>query len=286
MLADRYDVFLFDLDGVLYRGSEAVPHAAEALARLRERGSALAFVTNNSTQTAEAVAEKLREVGVEASPGEVQTSADATAELLAARGGRTAFVVGEEGIRRALTDRGISVLDGQPDSADWVVIGLDRKADYAKLRTASILVKGGSSLIATNADASFPAGDGSTWPGAGALVAAVETTTGVRAEVVGKPYAPVLEAALARAGGRAPLVVGDRLDTDVAGAAGLGWDSLLVLTGISTRAEAEAADPMPTYLGADLRALFDPRITPAGPRQGGGRLGTHATDPWTWKEPP
>lgn len=258
MLAERYDAFLFDLDGVLYRGADPVPHAAASLARLRDLGARLAFVTNNSSATPEAVAERLASVGVAAAPGEVETSALATADLLADRGARTAFVVGEEGIRRALVQAGIEITDGTPASVDVVVVGFDRGVDYAKLRTASLLVAGGASLVATNADASFPAGDGQVWPGAGAILAAVEATTRARAEVVGKPHAPVLRAALARAGGGRPLLVGDRIDTDIAGAVGLGWDSLLVLTGISSRADLEASAIRPTYVGADLRVLFEP----------------------------
>ena len=225
MLADRYDAFLFDLDGVLYRGSDPVPHAAEALTSLRAAGKGIAFVTNNSASTPQTVVERLRSVGVGADPSEVETSAITTAHLLADRGVRTAFVVGEEGVRSALTERGIHIQDEPRDGVDVVVVGLDRGADYAKLRTASILVQRGAALVATNPDGSFPAADGEVWPGAGALLAAIEATTGVTAEVVGKPHAPILRAALERAGGGVPLLVGDRLDTDIAGAerTGLGF---------------------------------------------------------------
>ena len=258
MLVDAYDSILLDLDGVIYLGSEPVPGAAEAVARLRKLGKGLAFVTNNSSRTPAAVAQHLGSVGVRASADEVETSGLATAAVLAARGVRTAFVVGEEGVRLALAEAGIEVFDGSTDSVDAVVIGWDRGADYDKLRIAAQLVDRGADFVATNADASYPAPGGERWPGAGALLAAVETTVGRRAEVVGKPQAPVLLEALTRAGGGRPLVVGDRIDTDIAGATGLGWDCLLVLTGISTAADAEAADPRPTYIGADLAALFGP----------------------------
>lgn len=248
MSVDGYDAVLFDLDGVLYRGHEPIPGAAETVGRLRERGIRVAFVTNNAARTPEAVVEHLASVGIAATVEEVQTSALATAALLAGRGIGTAFVVGEEGLRSALTDAGIDVRDGEPDRVDAVVVGWDRTADYAKLRTASILVQRGAAFVASNPDASFPAADGTAWPGAGALLAAIETTTGRRAEVVGKPHAPVLEAALARAGGGRPLLVGDRLDTDIAGARGLGWDSALVLTGISTREDVAATGIEPTYV--------------------------------------
>jgi HAD superfamily hydrolase (TIGR01457 family) len=256
MIADRYDTFLFDLDGVLYRGADPVPAAAGSLERLRSIGKRIAFVTNNSGRTPEAVASRLRSVGVQARADEVETSGVTTAAVLAARGVRCAFVVGETGLVEALTQAGVHVLVGQPERVDVVVVGWDRRADYAKLRTASVLVQQGAELVATNPDASFPAADGARWPGAGALLAAIETTTGVRGEVMGKPHAPILLAALERAGGGRPLLIGDRLDTDIAGAAGLGWDSMLVLTGIDGREDASAAVLRPTYVAENLEALF------------------------------
>ncbi len=114
----------------------------------------------------------------------------------------------------------------------------------------------GAAFVGTNGDASWPAPDGSRWPGAGALLAAVATTTGAEPEIVGKPNAPLFHAALARAGGGRPLVIGDRLDTDVAGAAALGWDSLLVLTGIARREDLEHAAVRPTYVADDLSILW------------------------------
>jgi len=255
VLADGYDAFLFDLDGVLYRGNEPVRAAPEAVARLRSMGRRIAFVTNNSSRTPDAVARQLGEVGIVARVDEVETSALATADLLAARGIRNAFVVGEQGVIEALQARGVSVLEGEVDGAEAVVVGWDRGATYAKLRTASLLVERGATLIATNADASFPASNG-RWPGAGALLAAIETTTGARAEVVGKPNAPLLRAALERAGGGTPLLIGDRLDTDIAGAMALGWDSLLVLTGVTVRADLGGSSAAPTYVGDDLSVLF------------------------------
>jgi len=258
MLADRFDAFLFDLDGVLYRGDEAVPGAPETVAALRELGKGIAFVTNNSSKTPEAVAARLIGVGIRAVPGEVETSALTTAALLEERGVSDAYVIGGEGIRRALSDAGIVVLDDDPTTAGAVVVGFDPEVDYAKLRRASLLVQAGVPFIATNPDASFPAASGERWPGAGALVAAVETTAGVRAEVVGKPNAPILRAALARAGGGRPLMVGDRLDTDIAGAVTMGWPSFLVLTGISTREDVRSCPFAPSYIWDDLSLLTDP----------------------------
>lgn len=255
MLAAKYDALMFDLDGVLYRGDESVVHAPETMAALRRVEARVVFLTNNSSRTPEQVAAKLQGIGIAARPSEVVTSALATADLLAGRGG-SAFVVGQDGIRRALVDAGIEVVDGEPERVDHVVVGVDVEATYAKLRTACVLVQRGAHLVATNPDRSFPA-SGALWPGAGALLAVITETTGADAEVVGKPFAPLYEAARARSAATTPLVIGDRLDTDIAGAEALGWDSMLVLTGVSTRSEIEASGIRPTYVAEDLRRLLE-----------------------------
>jgi glycerol 3-phosphatase-2 len=254
-LADRYDAYLLDLDGVLYRADHPVEHAAAAVERLRERGRSVVFMTNNSSRTPSQVADRLLSVGVRASADEVVSSAIVTAELLHERGLADAFVIGEDGVLEALDRAGIRVDGPDARSAEAVVVGWDRGITYDKLRTAALLVERGAVLIATNADPSYPAPDG-LWPGAGALLAAVVATTGVEPLVVGKPHAPLFQAACRRAGGERPLVVGDRLDTDIAGAADLGLDSLLVLTGVTSAADLSQAAPRPTYIGEDLRALF------------------------------
>lgn len=256
MLAERYDCILFDLDGVLYRGDESVPSAPATLSALRVRGVQPIFLTNNSARTPEQVADKLRGIGISADPGEVVTSALATAELLQERGGGQAFVIGQEGVREALTAAGLEVLDGEPEAADLVVVGFDGGVTYAKFKIACLLVQRGARLVATNADASYPAADG-LWPGAGALLSVVTTTTGAVPEIVGKPFAPLFEAGLRRGGGGRPLVVGDRLDTDIEGAARLGWDTMLVLTGVSSRADVEVTGIRPTMIAEDVSALLE-----------------------------
>src|SRR5439155_16185437 len=148
------------------------------------------------------------------------------------------------GVREALQQVGIRLVDGEPDRTDLEVIGWDRAVDYAKLRTASLLVERGARLIGTNPDASYPAPDG-LWPGAGALLAAVTTTTGATPTIVGKPGRPLFEAAAEAVGASRPLVVGDRLDTDVAGAAAMGWESLLVLSGASRPGGLIRGDVLP-----------------------------------------
>lgn len=254
-LADRYDAYLFDLDGVLYRAEDPIEHASETVHRLRGRGSRIVFVTNNSSRTPRQVTDKLARVGVAASVDEVVGSAQVTAALLRSRGVSSVFVIGEDGVLEALAEAGIDILGADAKRAEAVVVGWDRGISYDKLRTAALLVERGASLIATNGDVSYPAPDG-LWPGAGALLAAVVATTGVEPTIIGKPYPPLFEAACRRAGGGRPLVIGDRLDTDIAGAVALGLDSLLVLTGISSREAVASSSVRPTYLGDDLRALF------------------------------
>jgi HAD superfamily hydrolase (TIGR01457 family) len=256
MLAAKYDALLFDLDGVLFRGDEPVPHAPETIGALRQAGARIVFLTNNSSRTPEQVAAKLTGLGVVADPAEVVTSALATADLLAERGVKSAYAIGGDGVIRALEDAGISVLDGEPARVSHVVVGIDEDLTYATLRTACVLVRGGAHLVATNADRTFPSSGGQIWPGAGALVAAIMVATDVEAEVVGKPFPPLFESALRRSGGEKPLVIGDRLDTDIAGADALGWDSLLVLTGVSDWRELEASPIRPTYVAPDLTALL------------------------------
>jgi len=255
-IAARYDALLFDLDGVLFRGDRPLPHASETVAELRRRGDGLAFLTNNSSRTPAMVVEHLASVGIDASPDEVETSALTTAATLAERGVTRAFVIGEAGLRGALADAGIAIV-GADAEPDVVAVGWDRSVDYDALRDASVLIQGGAALIGSNADASYPTADGPDWPGTGAILAAIETATGTRAEVMGKPNGPLFEHALRRAGGGRPLVIGDRIDTDVDGAARLGWDSLLVLTGITSRADLDGVEPPPTYVAEDLRILVE-----------------------------
>jgi glycerol-1-phosphatase len=254
-----YDALLFDLDGVLYRGDDPVAGAPETIHALREAGATIRFLTNNSARTPDEVAERLRRMGIEADAAEVVTSANATAALLRREGASgTAYVIGENGIRTALAGIGIQVVDGEPQRADLVVVGWDRDLTYDRLRIAALLIQRGARLVATNADATYPAADG-LWPGGGAILAAVVTATGATPTVVGKPSRPMFEAAAEATGARHPLVIGDRLDTDVAGAAAMGWDSLLVLTGASRIEDVAGSEWQPTYVADGLDALLGPR---------------------------
>ena len=257
MLVERYDCVLLDLDGTLYLGHEPADGAADAVRRLRAMNVPIVFMTNNSSRTPQEVAAHLTSLGFEARVEEVVTSALATGRLLAGRPGATAFVVGGRGLREAVAQSGRTLVGEDAEHADHVVVGWDTEVTYARLRTAAVLVQRGAALIGSNPDRAFPAPDGTLWPGAGALLAVVVATTGVEPEVVGKPAAPLFEAARAAGGGGTPLVVGDRLDTDIAGAAALGWDSMLVLTGVTTAEHLTQAGPRPTFVSADLGGLFE-----------------------------
>jgi HAD superfamily hydrolase (TIGR01450 family) len=296
---DRYEAFLLDLDGVLYRGDEPVPGAVETMAELRDAGRRPVFMTNNSWRTPGQVADKLEGMGITATAEDVVTSAQATAALVARESGSDgtiAYVLGGEGARSALQEAGIDTVDGEPDRVGFVVVGWDRDLTYERLRTATVLVGRGARLVATNADASYPAPGGELWPGAGALLAAVETGSGRRATVVGKPHRPLFDLATERAGTRNALVVGDRIETDIAGAAAADLDAALVLTGASTTADLVAADAQPALVLDDVRGLLedlvDAAIRPAASgdesdvqrllHQAG--LGPH--DGGSWERPP
>lgn len=239
------DGVMCDLDGVLYRGDEPVPGAADAVARIRALGVRLLFCTNNSHFTVAAYVDKLGRAGVPAEPEEILTSAVVTASVLAGRGLRDVYVVGGSGIREALAEAGLRVGEDAPEA---VVVGWDPEFTYDKMRTAAGAVMGGARLVATNGDATFPA-PGGLWPGAGSILASIEKASGARAEVMGKPNPPMMDVAAARLGGaRRIAVIGDRPDSDLAGGVARGWTTILVLTGVTTRAEADALSPPPDYV--------------------------------------
>ncbi len=252
-LSHRYAGVVLDIDGVCVTGKTAIPGAAEAVTRLRDAGTALLFATNNSTRTPEQVAAMLTEAGISAQAPEVLTSSEAAAALLAP--GTRCYVVGMDGLREPLAARGC-VLTTDPFAAEACVVGMDTSLVFSVLADAALAIGAGARFIGTNPDTSFPTERGPV-PGNGALLAALRTTTGVEPEVAGKPHAALFDAAAARLPDGPRLMVGDRLDTDVAGAAAQGWDTALVLSGVSSAADAEASPVTPTYLAADLAALVD-----------------------------
>ena len=258
--ARRYDVALLDLDGVLYLGPTPISGAAAALAAARAAGMRLAFVTNNASRTAEAVAERLSDMGVQADPGEVVTSAQAACHVLAERlpAGAAVLVVGGEGLHREAAERGFKVVTSADDEPAAVVQGYGADVGWKELAEATVAVRRDAWWVATNLDPTLPSVRGPL-PGNGALVGLVRGVTGIEPQVAGKPDPAMHRESVQRSGARDPIVVGDRLDTDIEGASRVGCDSLLVLTGVTGPADLLGAPPewRPTYVCAGLEGLLE-----------------------------
>ncbi|MFI6587871.1 HAD-IIA family hydrolase [Embleya sp. NPDC050493] len=263
-LARAYDVALLDLDGVVYTGARAVPHAVEVLGEARGRGMGLAFVTNNASRPPKAVAEHLVELGIAAQPEDVVTSAQAAARVVAERvpEGAAVLVVGGEGLEVALREHGLRPVRSADEEPAAVVQGFAADVGWQALTEASYAVARGVFWVASNADLTIPTERGIA-PGNGALVGVVRAATGVEPVVAGKPELPLHRETILRTGARRPLVVGDRLDTDIEGACNGGVDSLLVLTGVTTAQAllAAGAGQRPTFVAEDLRALLAAPVT-------------------------
>ena len=254
-----YDVILFDLDGVVYIGPDPVPGAVDAITALHGLGVRCCYVTNNASRTPAQVAEHLRSFGLPVDDDDVVTSSQAGAALVNgfADSGEV-LAVGGEGVRAALAERGFTPTRTFTERTVAVMQGYGPEVGWADLAEATFAVRAGIPWVATNLDRTFPTTRGPA-PGNGALVQVVAATAGRGPDAVaGKPEPALLEEALRRTGGTRPLVVGDRLDTDIAAASRLGIPSLLVLTGICDEAQARAAtgDEIGTYIAADLGALL------------------------------
>lgn len=265
-LDEIYDLAALDLDGVVYVGRHAVAGAVEGLEAARRSGMHLAFITNNAARPPADVAEHLRELGIPAEESDVVTSAQAAARLLARQvpARSKVYVIGGEGLHEALRERDLEPVVRIEDDPVAVIQGYGPDMPWRQVINGAILVSRGLPWVASNMDLTVPTSHGSG-PGNGALVNLVATHSGRRPQVAGKPATPLFEETLARVGGERPLVVGDRLDTDIDGARTMGWDSLLVMTGVTTLVELAGLEraARPTYLGADLGALALPVREPA-----------------------
>ncbi|BCJ30285.1 HAD-IIA family hydrolase [Actinocatenispora sera] len=279
-LVSAFDLVLLDLDGVVYLGDRVVPAAVESLGQVRDLGVAVQFVTNNARRTAGEVAERLRKLGVDAAGDEVVTSAQGAAGLLAQRypAGSRVLVVGSSALAGEVRGAGLVPTDTAGERPVAVVQGYAPELGWPQLAEAAVAIRNGADWIATNLDATLPSERGPL-PGNGSLVAAVAATLGRQPDlVVGKPEPELFELAVRRSAARRPLVVGDRLDTDIEGANRAGLPSLAVLTGVTTPAELIAAPPQvrPSYVAADLSGLVAPRREPvsddAGVRVGGWQV--------------
>jgi glycerol 3-phosphatase-2 len=258
-LAEAYDVALLDLDGVVYLGEEPIPGVPEALSRVREAGMRLAFVTNNASRTPPQVVALLGRMGVPAEPEEVITSSHAAAHFLADAlpAGAAVLVIGTTGLIEAVAERGLRPVFTADDAPAAVVQGFSSAVGWSDLAEAMVAIRAGARWVATNLDPSVPSPRGPL-PGNGALVAALRQATGLSPESTGKPDPRMHAESVQRSGARNPIVVGDRLDTDIEGAQRAGCASLLVLTGVTSPADLLAAPPQhrPEFVGHDAGALL------------------------------
>jgi glycerol-1-phosphatase len=261
---DAYDAVLFDLDGVIYLGPVAVLGAAAGIAQLHDRGTKIGFVTNNAARPPAAVADHLVELGIPATAADIVTSAQAAAHLLVNRFGVGARIlaVGGDGVIAALSEAGLVGVHSADDQPVAVIQGYGFNLAWQELNEAAIAIQRGAHWVATNIDPTRPTDRGLV-PGNGAAVTAVRMAVRVEPEVAGKPYRPLLDDTVDRLGAHHPLFVGDRLDTDIAGAVNAGLDSMFVLSGSHQAQDLLAAAPgeRPTFVGEDLRALLRPELT-------------------------
>ncbi len=264
-LTSTYDVAVLDLDGVVYVGPDAVPGAPEALNAAQSGGMHLAFVTNNAARTPDEVGEHLRELGVDAHDEDVVTSAQAAARLLSTQlePGSKVFLIGGPGLEEALRERDLKPVTEASDDVAAVAQGYGPEMPWSRVVQGAILVRSGLPWVASNTDMSIPTATG-VGPGNGTLVRLIAEFAEREPEVAGKPMAPLFEETITRVGGHLPLLVGDRLDTDIEGATTMGWDSLLVLTGVTGIDEIVRAEDnqRPTYIGRDLGALAQIHTAP------------------------
>lgn len=259
MIPSNIKALILDMDGVLWKGDAPIGDLPGTFQRIRERGLKFVFATNNGTKTPEEYQQKLAELGVDAAPEQIVTSALGIAFLLAQKHprGTKIFMIGEDGIRVALEEKGFEVLNVEnAPQAQAVVMGIDRGINFQKVAEATLLVRAGVPFYTTNTDRTFPTPRGEI-PGSGSWLAVVTSATGVQPVVAGKPFPYLMELALERLGTsrEETLVVGDRLETDVAAGQAVGCRTALVLSGVSTRKEAEAWNPAPTLMAESLEAL-------------------------------
>lgn len=259
-LADRHDVLLLDLDGTVYLGGAVIDHVAAVLAAAADRGARSIYVTNNASRPPAEVAKALQDMGIPATGHDVLTSPEVACEMLAAAhpAGSKVLVVGAAWLAEAVVQAGLEPVRLAEDAPVAVVQGHSPDTGWRELAEACIALRSGADWVACNTDSTLPT-DRGLLPGTGSMVAALVTATGLAPRVAGKPARPLLDAAIHRAGALHPLVVGDRLDTDIEAAVAAALPSLLVLTGVSTAADLLGASPArrPSHVSLDLRGLVD-----------------------------
>lgn len=272
MLQDK-KLFIFDLDGVMYRNEDPISSALEAVKVLRNLGKIVVFQTNNATKTPEVVAKKLTQMGLSAQPSDIYTSAIIASQYLVKQYPHaTIYTVGEQGLKTVFKDAGFKILNEEHPEIEslrkippeirvaFVIVALDSEVTYNRLRVAMMLIQNGAEFYATNDDANFPA-SGTLWPGAGALVAFLQTALQrPPKQIFGKPYPEGLKGIVEkyRISPKDAVFIGDRLNTDILGGNRLGLTTVLIETGINTRADVKnvGSDQHPTYVYPTLVELI------------------------------
>lgn len=270
-LSSAHDLALLDLDGVCYRGAQPVAHAAEGLREAKANGMALSYVTNNAGRTPRSVAAQLTELDIPTQPEQIMTASISAATNLRKRypAGSLMLAIGGEGLRVALVEAGFELAKDADENPVAVVQGLDKKLGWAELSESAFAIQRGAEFVATNNDATLPIERGQAL-GNGALIAAVEHATGVKARPGGKPHPDIFHQTIEIHGGKNPLAIGDRLNTDIAGAQAADIPGLHVLTGVSDARDVIEAIPAqrPNYLAVDLRGLNQPHPCPTPDSEG------------------
>jgi len=261
MLPSHITALILDMDGVIWRGDAPIGDLAVTFSSIRERGLKFVFATNNATRTSEQYAARLENLGVPVEPWQVITSAQAVTHVLARRfpPGAKIFMVGEDGVRQALEEKGYDILSVEnAPLAEAVVMGIDREITFQKMSEAAYLVRRGIPFYATNPDKTFPTSRGEI-PGAGAWYSVIVTATDVQPVVAGKPYPFLMELALEILGSKKEetLVVGDRLETDIAAGQAVGCPTALVLSGVSNLDDADQWRPKIDIIANNLAELIN-----------------------------
>ena len=268
---NQFETVLFDLDGVIYEGENAIVDSVDSIASIRNSGIKVGYITNNSSRKPETIAQQLRGFGLELSEEEVISSAQAGVELLMTMipAGSKVLVVGGEGLRSKVIEAGFELVSSSDDAPAAVIQGFAPEVGWKDLAEASYSIQRGAKWVATNQDWTIPREKGLA-PGNGTLVSAVHTAVGQLPAVAGKPERAIFETAMREFKAESAIYVGDRLDTDVVGANKAGLGSGLVMTGVTTRKEllAAKADSRPTYILGTLKDLLSPYREPVKTKRG------------------